>query len=84
MTTHLDTSPTIFALPALRGVETERMPAVRAVRPAQGRRERSVVPAFLGVLLGNIVLWSTVFIGLGILLVVQLGIVGLVGAALLR
>lgn len=79
MTTHLDTNPSIFSLPTLR---TAAVDGRQMDRPA--RAERGRLPAFLGVLVGNIVLWSTFFIGAGIVLAMQVGIVALLAAAMMR
>lgn len=79
MTTHLDTNPSIFSLPTLRTGVTETRSALHQLPAGRGR-----VPAFLGVLVGNIVLWSTLFIGVGIVLAVQVGLVALLAAAMMR
>ncbi|MGK9147088.1 hypothetical protein KXS11_05625 [Plantibacter flavus] len=79
MTTHLDTSPTVFSLPTLHTSAAERVSAGRA-----GRAERGRMAAFIGVILGNVVLWSTAFIAVGLTLALQLGLVGVVVASLLR
>lgn len=79
MTTHLETNPNVFALSTVRIQQTEH---IRSTRPVQRRRGRA--GAFVGVLLGNIVLWSTLFIAIGTVLALQLGIVGVIAAALMR
>lgn len=79
MTTHPATNPTTFSLTAL-GVTDARSSTVARKRAAGSGR----LPAFIGVLIGNIVLWSTVSIAVGLLLAVQLGLVGVVAAAMLR
>lgn len=85
MTTHLDTNPSIFSLPALRQTTTHSPTATR--RPSVQRSDgagRGRVPAFVAVLLGNIVLWSTAFIAIGLTLAIQLGIIALIVAAVMR
>jgi hypothetical protein len=79
MTSHLDTSPNVFALSTPRVPQNERL---LAARPSE--RPRGRFGAFVGVLLGNIVLWSTLFITIGVVLALQLGIVGVIAASLLR
>lgn len=78
MTTHLDTSPNLFTLSTPRVAQTERLQVARPARP------RGRFGAFVGVLLGNIVLWSTLFVTIGVVLALQLGIVGVIAASLLR
>lgn len=83
MTAHLDTRSTIFAPAADRwsgGTERLRVSSGERASRSDGGR----FAAFLGVLVGNIVFWSTIFIGIGLLLLMQLGLVGLIGAALLH
>ncbi|CAH0142752.1 hypothetical protein ITJ66_10685 [Plantibacter sp. VKM Ac-2885] len=79
MTTHLDTSPNLFTLSTPRVAQTERLQVARPTARPRGR-----FGAFVGVLLGNIVLWSTLFITIGIVLALQLGIVGVIAASMLR
>lgn len=79
MTTHTGTTPTPFSLTALRTDDARASSIARKRASGSGR-----LPAFIGVLLGNIVLWSTVAVAFGLLLAVQLGLVGVVVAAMLR
>jgi hypothetical protein len=79
MTTHLDTSPITFTMSTPRIARAERVAVARPVDRPRGR-----VAAFVGVLLGNIVLWSTLFLTVGLVLVMQLGIVGVIAAAMVR
>lgn len=79
MTTHTGTNPTPFSLTALRTDDARSSSIARNRTSGSGR-----LSAFIGVLLGNIVLWSTMSIAFGLLLAVQLGLVGVVVAALLR
>lgn len=85
MTTHLDTNPSIFSLPALRQTTQHQHTTTRSVASQRSDRAGAGrVPAFVGVLLGNIVLWSTAFIAIGLTLALQLGIIALIVAAVMR
>ncbi|WP_431030583.1 hypothetical protein [Plantibacter sp. RU18] len=79
MTTHPATNPTLFSLTALRTDDARSSSVARKRTSGSGR-----LAAFIGVLIGNIVLWSTMSIAVGLLLAVQLGLVGVVVAAMLR